>query len=273
MTSRLYVLGNGEAHATKCYNTCFLVDDGVPVLLDTGGGNQTLVNLEKLGIPLERIHTIFLSHDHIDHILGMFWMIRLISSHMMQGRYEGDLTILCQEESKRKILAIGEMLLGGKKRHFCIERIRFVTVSGLAERGGETVEINGHQCTVFSTYSDKVDQIGVLFSTRDGKRICYLGDEPYVPRQKCYAEQADYLLLEAICLAGALPREKLLQMNHSTVREAATSAQSLGVPNLVLIHGEDQEIETRKARYTAEAETVYSGKIYVPDDLDVIDLV
>ena len=39
------------------------------------------------------------------------------------------------------------------------------------------------------------------------------------------------------------------------------------------VTADGQEIETRKARYTAEAETVYSGKIYVPDDLDVIDLV
>ena len=273
MSARLYVLGNGQAHVTKCYNSCYVIDDGDAVLLDTGGGNQTLTHLEKLGIPLERIRTIFVSHDHIDHILGVFWLIRLISSHMMQGIYEGDLTIVCQEETKRKILAVGEMLLGGKKRHFCIERIRFLTVSGLSESGGAEIEVNGHRFFLFSTYSDKVDQIGVLFATHDGRRICYMGDEPYVPQQRKWAEQADYLMLEAFCLEGELPEEKLLQMNHSTVLRSAKAAEALGVPNLVLIHGGDQEIALRKKRYTAEAERAFSGKVYVPDDLDVIELI
>ena len=60
--------------------------------------------------------------------------------------------------------------------------------------------------------------------------------------------------------------------NHSTVKEASELAETLGVKNLVLYHTEDKSIESRKQAYTAEAKEYYHGNVFVPDDLDVIDL-
>jgi ribonuclease Z len=40
----------------------------------------------------------------------------------------------------------------------------------------------------------------------------------------------------------------------------------------VLYHTEDKHINTRKDDYTAEAKEYYHGNIFVPDDLDVIEL-
>ena len=42
--------------------------------------------------------------------------------------------------------------------------------------------------------------------------------------------------------------------------------------NLLLYHTEDTHLSTRKQDYTAEAASVYSGKVWVPCDLEVIDL-
>lgn len=61
-------------------------------------------------------------------------------------------------------------------------------------------------------------------------------------------------------------------MGHSTVREAAGYAESLGVKNLILFHGSDDDIENRQTAYTEETRQVYHGNIYVPYDLDVIEL-
>ena len=37
---KLIVLGTGNAGATRCYNTCFILLDGKePLLVDAGGGN------------------------------------------------------------------------------------------------------------------------------------------------------------------------------------------------------------------------------------------
>ena len=56
------------------------------------------------------------------------------------------------------------------------------------------------------------------------------------------------------------------------MKQAAEYAQSLGVERLLLFHGNDNDLENRKAAYTAEAKTVFSGPVWVPDDLDVIEL-
>jgi ribonuclease Z len=62
------------------------------------------------------------------------------------------------------------------------------------------------------------------------------------------------------------------KMGHSTVKQAASYAQSLDVKTLILIHGSDDDLPHRKAAYTQEARQSFSGTIYAPDDLDVIEL-
>ena len=62
------------------------------------------------------------------------------------------------------------------------------------------------------------------------------------------------------------------EKHHSTAKDAAILAKELGAKNLILYHTEDDHMETRKKLYTEEAERYFSGKIYVPDDLEVISL-
>ena len=46
------MLGTGNALATRCYNTCFTLHGKEGVLLvDAGGGNGILTQLEKAEIP------------------------------------------------------------------------------------------------------------------------------------------------------------------------------------------------------------------------------
>jgi len=54
--------------------------------------------------------------------------------------------------------------------------------------------------------------------------------------------------------------------------DAARLAEELQVRNLILYHTEDRTLDTRKSRYTAEAQTAFSGEVYVPDDLERIVL-
>lgn len=63
-----------------------------------------------------------------------------------------------------------------------------------------------------------------------------------------------------------------MRRHHSTVREACELAAYLNVPNLILYHTEDDNIERRKALYTAEGRLYYKGNLYVPDDLECIEL-
>ena len=83
---------------------------------------------------------------------------------------------------------------------------------------------------------------------------------------------SDWLLSEAFCLYGDRERFKPYEKHHSTVKEACELAAQLEVPHLVLWHTEDRHYAERKALYTAEAREYYKGDLYVPDDLDVIEL-
>ncbi len=74
------MLGTGNAHATRCYNTCFTLHSsgGSVLLVDAGGGNGILSQLEKVGLGFEDIQDIFVTHAHTDHMLGVVWLIRMI---------------------------------------------------------------------------------------------------------------------------------------------------------------------------------------------------
>ena len=72
--TELVMLGTGNAAVTQCYNTCFaLRHPNKTLLVDAGGGNGILIQLEKAGIPLTDIHAMFITHAHTDHILGAVW--------------------------------------------------------------------------------------------------------------------------------------------------------------------------------------------------------
>ena len=47
---------------------------------------------------------------------------------------------------------------------------------------------------------------------------------------------------------------------------------TLHCENLILYHTEDRTLDIREQRYKAEAETAFSGHVFVPDDLEKIML-
>ena len=121
---KLTILGTGNATVTECYNTCFALSDGNRhFLVDTGGGNRILKVLKDTGIQLEDIHDIFITHEHIDHLLGVIWLIRMIGQKKIgQGKYEGNLRIYCHEELARSIRMIAELTIQKKMTGFFLCR-------------------------------------------------------------------------------------------------------------------------------------------------------
>ena len=96
---KLTILGTGNATVSEYYNTCYAIsDEGKHFLVDAGGGNRILKVLKDTGIDMNDIHDIFVTHEHVDHVLGIIWLVRMIGQRMNQGKYEGDLRIYCHEE-------------------------------------------------------------------------------------------------------------------------------------------------------------------------------
>ena len=50
------------------------------------------------------------------------------------------------------------------------------------------------------------------------------------------------------------------------------AGEELGVKNLILYHTEEKTLDNRKENYTREAAENFKGRIFVPDDLEVIEL-
>ena len=97
-THTLYVFGTGNATMTRYYNTCFAIRSGEEYFMtDAGGGNGILRILEEMQVPLNRIHHLFVTHEHTDHILGVIWMIRMIGTAIKKGNYEGIFHIYCHD--------------------------------------------------------------------------------------------------------------------------------------------------------------------------------
>lgn len=265
---QLLVLGTGNAIVKECYNTCFALKyQDEYMLVDAGGGNGILGQLDKMNIPLNQIHHLFVSHEHTDHILGVVWIIRMIASQIAANQYTDVLHIYCHQELVTTIQTLCQLTLQKKLTQYFNQRILF---HGLID--GQQVNILNHTFTFFDILSTKAKQFGFTFINDNHEKIAFTGDEPY--NEKCYPyiQGADWLFSEAFCLYDQRDLFKPYEKHHSTVKDAALLAEKLKVKHLVLWHTEEKNLKQRKRLYTNEAGLYYQGDIYVPDDLEVISL-
>ena len=213
------------------------------------------------------IKHIFVTHKHIDHLLGMIWMIRLICQNMAADKYEGEAYIYGHQEVIEMLETIARMLLQSKQTKFINDRLHLVVV-----HDGEVKEIIGKKVTFFDIQSTKTKQFGFMMELDQERKLTCCGDEPYNKANEKYALKSDYLLHEAFCLYDQADIFHPYEKHHSTVKDACQLAQKLSVKNIILYHSEDQNIKNRKELYTKEGKDYFDGNIYVPNDLEVIEL-
>ena len=265
---KLTMLGTGNALVTKCYNTCFVLDDaGQCLLVDGGGGNGVLRQLGRAGYSWMDMRHIFVTHKHVDHLLGIVWMMRMICQFMDHGDYQGDAWIYSHSEVLGLLRSMAEQLLRAKETRFIGDRLHLVEVTN-----GEKLQVIGHETTFFDIGSTKARQFGFSMGLGGGRRLVCCGDEPLSDAGRPYAVGADWLLHEAFCLFSQADVFDPYEKHHSTVRDACALAQELGVKNLLLYHTEDKNLERRRELYAAEGTPHFSGRLWIPNDLGVIEL-
>ena len=150
------MLGTGNAMVTECYNTCFVLQDGEKhLLVDGGGGNTLLRQLKQAGLDWKDMREIFVTHKHVDHLMGIIWMIRMICQHMKQGQYEGEAWIYGHDEVIGLLGEMAEQLYPKKLTDFIGKRLHLVVVND-----GEERTLMGHKVTFFDIQSTKAKQYG-----------------------------------------------------------------------------------------------------------------
>lgn len=265
---KVHILGTGSAMVTKCYNTCFTLSNGDEhFLIDAGGGNTILSNLEKLNISITQIHNMFISHNHNDHILGSVWVIRAVAQGILNEKYTGDLNIYCHKESINAIKTICSFVLQKKFLKLLDDKILFNEIHDNC-----TITILDRKTTFFDIHSTKDLQHGFTTTLNNGKSLTFLGDEPYRESVKAYCENVDYLFHEAFCLYSQKDIFKPYEKHHATAKDACKNAKELNVKNVILYHADDKNLTHRKELYISEGHEEFDGTIYMPNDLDIIEL-
>lgn len=264
----LTILGTGNALATRCYNTCFLLQDGdTRLLVDAGGGNGILTQLERAGVALQDIHHLFITHAHTDHLLGCIWVVRLVAQLIGREWYEGQLHVYSHHRALSVLHQCCQLMLPEKDFAHIGQEIIFEE-----NTDGKQFSIGTIRLTAFDIHSTKEQQFGFRATMSDGTTVVCLGDEPFNELCRPYAENADWLLSEAFCLYQDREHFQPYEKHHGTVIDTARVAESLKAKNLVIYHTEDRHLDTRHEAYTQEAAKAFTGRIFVPDDLDQIYL-
>lgn len=271
-TTQITMLGTGSATVSQIYNTCFLLKTpSTLMLVDAGGGNGILAQLKKVNVQISDIHHLFVTHAHTDHVLGVIWVIRMVAQ--CKG-YEGLLHVYGNDKVMKVIKTIINMILAKKQLAKVAERVVFHQLED-----GDCFEVGDMKLECFDIQSTKEKQFGFraeLPSSSDesGKPLVLacLGDEPYNEQNRRYIVGADWMMCEAFCLYADRDMFKPYEKCHSTALDAGKLAEELGVKNLILYHTEEKTLANRKENYTREAAENFKGRIFVPDDLEVIEL-
>lgn len=140
---KLTILGTGNAMGTKCYNTCFAIEnDGHYFLVDGGGGNTIMKQLKNADIDWQEITDIFVTHKHIDHIMGIVWILRLFGQNIAEKGLERELNIYGHEEVIHILHSMAELLLQKKHCAAIGKQIHMIKV-----KDGEEKDILKHKVT------------------------------------------------------------------------------------------------------------------------------
>ena len=271
ITNQITMLGTGNATVSQIYNTCFVLQTpSTLMLVDAGGGNGILAQLRKANVQISDIHHLFVTHAHTDHVLGVIWVIRMVAQ--CKG-YEGLLHVYGNDKVMKVIKTIIDMILAKKQLAKVAERVVFHQLED-----GDCFEVGDMKLECFDIQSTKEKQFGfraeLPSSDESGKPLVLacLGDEPYNELNRRYIVGADWMMCEAFCLYADRDTFKPYEKCHSTALDAGKLAEELGVKNLILYHTEEKTLANRKENYTREAAENFKGRIFVPDDLEVIEL-
>lgn len=269
--TQITMLGTGNATVSQIYNTCFVLQTpSTLMLVDAGGGNGILAQLRKVNVQISDIHHLFVTHAHTDHVLGVIWVIRMVAQ--CKG-YEGLLHVYGNDKVMKVIKTIIDMILAKKQLAKVAERVVFHQLED-----GDCFEVGDMKLECFDIQSTKEKQFGfraeLPSSDESGKPLVLacLGDEPYNEQNRRYIVGADWMMCEAFCLYADRDMFKPYEKCHSTALDAGKLADELGVKNLILYHTEEKTLANRKENYTREAAENFKGRIFVPDDLEVIEL-
>lgn len=242
---KLIFLGTNGWFSNKNANTiCTLLEtEKYHIIFDAGDG---IYKLDKY-INDKKPIIIFLSHLHLDHIIGFHTFPKF--------RFENNVAIICPKGTKKDLKKIINHPFTAPFN----ERKFRVSIN-------ETEE--GKNETPFSFECRKIFHIDLCFGYRlniEGKAVAYLCDTGICDNSKLLAQNADIVIHE--CSMG--PGIFAGSWGHVNPEEVSRMAKEVGMKKLALTHFSATDYPSKKERRIAQeiAQKIFPNTICAEDDL------
>jgi ribonuclease BN (tRNA processing enzyme) len=244
---KLTFLGTNGWYSNRNANTiCTLLEtEKYYIVFDAGDGIYKLDQFIKDKKPI----ILFLSHLHIDHIVGFHIFPKF--------RFENEVTIICPKGTKKDLEKI---IAHPFAMPFSEMKIK-VTVSEVDE-GRHEIPI-AFKCK-------KILHTDLCFGYRleiEGRTISYLCDTGICDNAKALAQNADVVIHECSMGSGVSAGD----WGHVSPEEVAQMIKGVGTKKLILTHFSASQYPSQKERKVAQdiAQKIFPETICAEDDLVV----
>ena len=248
--AQVIMLGTGAALSDAKRENTYLVAQGekTSILVDCGG--SPVQRLLKVGVPLDSIDHVILTHHHPDHLYGLSVFLLDL---WLAGR-KNVLHIYGLAETLRAAQAMMRAFEWERWREHGFFPVEFHRVS---KKGIELIIVTPEFSVSATPTEHLLPTIATRFvSTASGKTVVYSSDTMVCESIVALACDADMLFHEATSIDQA-------HYGHSSARQAGEQATRARVKQLVLVHlppdGDVDEIH-------AAAASTFKGKIVVSKD-------
>lgn len=285
----LGTMGGPIPSAKRSQPASLLCYDGEDVLIDAGDGVSE--QLAKIGVPLAKVRTIFLSHLHFDHTGGLFALLGL----RYQVRSRLSVTIYGPVGTKRMVAGLLEAMqpeseIGvgypGTVRRPPEDLVHVIELGdgGQVKLGRllvSSVTNTHYSFPEGSVQASRSQSLSFRFDLPD-RSIVYTGDTGPSTKVERLAHGADLLVSEVIEADFAmadlrrhepdLPPEALAEIarhfaeQHLSPEEAGILAQHAGAKKLVFTHAVIGDNEVNEVKVAAASH--FKGSIVIAEDLD-----
>jgi len=296
------ILGCGSAMPTTLHNPSSQLVNANEKLFMIDCGEGTQLQMRKFKTRISKLHSIFISHIHGDHILGL---PGLISTLNILGR-KMDLNIYAHKEIEPLLLSAldffcphlvfqvhffplnadaFEQIYENKSLRVCSFPLkhRIPTCGFLFEEKESLRHIKREMIDFYQIPIKQIKEIksGADFVTPDGRvipneiltspakpprRYAYCSDTAYCPDIIPYIEGVDALYHEATFAESEAIRAQ--QTFHSTARQAAKIAKAANVKQLILGHFSSRYTELDDLLH--EARSVFPNTLLAYEGMDIV---